>query len=169
MKRYWKHLTCAVATVALTAAECTAQAQATTSAQLTYPGAVWPALKKLPKAEYTLSRVDFLQRYGVTDSAIAIIKLYFYQYKRGQQAAKQPTVRAGIGATLQNVHPKGENTGTIGQMHANRWEPEKLYRTLYELRTTGELPGYVSDRLPIYLDRLREQRAGAVPAATEAE
>lgn len=55
------------------------------------------------------------------------------------------------------------------EFHAREWEPEKLYRTLYTFHRTGDLPGPVQNRLPVYLERLREQRADATAGSAECE
>ncbi len=116
-------------------------------AQSTYPGASWPSLKKPAKADYQLSRKEFLERHGVTDSAVAIIKMFYDKSEEGGKIQKQPR-------TLE-YRPVPQAVA-VGKRRSRRWSSKNLYKTLYSWHTNGGLPGRVKNRLPVYLERLME-------------
>jgi hypothetical protein len=116
-------------------------------AQVAYPEASWPSLKKPAKADYQLSREEFLKRHGITDSAVAIIKMFYDKSEEGRKIQKQPR-------TLE--YRPDPQAVAVGKRRSRRWSSKNLYKTLYSWRTDGGLPGRVKNRLPVYLERLME-------------
>lgn len=112
-----------------------ARAQSATN----YPGTVWPSRENPAEADYLLTRQGFQARYGVNDSAIAVIRLFYDQHKQRAQVF--------------------DNNG-VSEHYLRRQKdkssPMNLYVTLYHWHTEGGLPDWVKKQLPTYLERVME-------------
>ncbi len=147
-----------------------------------YSGARWPD-KATPDSEnYKLSHDDFVTRYGVTDTAAAIIHMYLRKHGAGLlttrivggltaaagavagAVADVETTNAGKQVDATNrTYPSwtapvitvGAGGTFFGLYEAARWSRKECYRVLYQFHTTRVLPPKVRHRLTSFLIKTR--------------
>lgn len=152
-----------------------------------YPAAKWPSKPNPTSDDYKLSHDDFVTRYGVNDTAAAIVHMYLRKHNTGirvVQVMSGLTAAAGYAASAQ-ADVKARNAGkqvdptnreypgwitpvliggggsvAWGLVQATLWSRKSCYNTLYRYHTTRTLPRKVSRRLTKFLIKTQNREFG---------
>jgi hypothetical protein len=148
-----------------------------------YVGAHLPSNPKPQPQEYKLEETDFLYRYGASDTAAALIHMYFRKRNSGHWIFISSLAPLGVALTGQKREQQigGPNNGSVtttdkpyvapftymalgleffGAIKALAWNRQTLYRDLLNYQQTHKLSPSMRRRLLPYLIKTRNREFG---------